>query len=157
MSSTLQNPEKLKVVCLVDNSEAALNALAFYIQQFHKPQNEIYIFHAIIPNITNTRSLESDKVIHIIAENQAKISNLEYEIDKIIMTSHCQVKIIKKLEPCEDKDKIGKIAFNYVKEIGADMIVSGTRNLTGLKKVMNSSVSEYLLKHATCPVFIHKS
>ena len=39
----------------------------------------------------------------------------------------------------------------------ADLIVMGTRGLTGLKHVFLGSVAERTLRHATCPVMTVKS
>ena len=40
----------------------------------------------------------------------------------------------------------------YAKELGADLIVMGTRGLSGLKHVMLGSVAERTLRAAPCPV-----
>ena len=45
-------------------------------------------------------------------------------------------------------DAIPQIA----EEIGADLIVMGSRGLTGLKHVVLGSVAERTVRHATCPV-----
>jgi nucleotide-binding universal stress UspA family protein len=41
-------------------------------------------------------------------------------------------------------------------EIGADLVVMGSRGLTGLKHVLLGSVAERTLRHAHCPVLVVK-
>ncbi|AZB42178.1 universal stress protein [Bacillus sp. FJAT-42376] len=46
--------------------------------------------------------------------------------------------------------------LSYAEEIGADMIVIGQRNLSGIKKLITSSVSEKVTKESVIPVLIAK-
>ena len=39
-------------------------------------------------------------------------------------------------------------------EIGADLIVVGSRGLGGLKRALMGSVSESVVRHAHCPVLV---
>ena len=47
--------------------------------------------------------------------------------------------------------------LNAVEEIGADLIVLGTRGLTGIKHVMLGSVAERTVRMAPCPVLTVKA
>ncbi|WP_390620333.1 universal stress protein [Corynebacterium provencense] len=39
-------------------------------------------------------------------------------------------------------------------ELGVDLIVAGTRALTGWRSLLQSSVADNLVKHAQCPVLV---
>lgn len=68
------------VLCLVDQSEAALNALRFYSKNFHKSENEVHIYHVILQNKDNISDDPTDtKALHAAHEQEGKINNLEYE------------------------------------------------------------------------------
>jgi len=58
----------------------------------------------------------------------------------------------------EGEGETGPVIAQYLAESHADlnMLVLGSRNLTGVKKLLQGSVSEYLMHHVTCPVLIVK-
>lgn len=53
--------------------------------------------------------------------------------------------------------QIGSAAVDYINSINADLVITGSRNLSGLKKAMIGSVSSYVLKRINCPIVIHKT
>jgi nucleotide-binding universal stress UspA family protein len=46
--------------------------------------------------------------------------------------------------------------LNFAKEHGSDLIIMGSRGLTGLKEMFMGSVSHYVVQHAEIPVLIVK-
>lgn len=48
------------------------------------------------------------------------------------------------------------LIVDFVKEYDGDLIVMGSRGLSGLKEVFLGSVSHYVVQKATCPVFVVK-
>jgi nucleotide-binding universal stress UspA family protein len=50
----------------------------------------------------------------------------------------------------------GQIIVEFVKESDADLIVMGSRGLSGLKELFLGSVSHYVVQKAPCPVLIVK-
>jgi nucleotide-binding universal stress UspA family protein len=50
----------------------------------------------------------------------------------------------------------GQMIVDYVKQNDADLVVMGSRGLTGLKELFLGSVSHYVVQKATCPVLIVK-
>ncbi|MBA9027643.1 MULTISPECIES: universal stress protein [Bacillaceae] len=45
---------------------------------------------------------------------------------------------------------------DFVKQDNADLVVMGSRGLSGLKEMFLGSVSHYVVQHSTCPVYIVK-
>ncbi|WP_438825551.1 universal stress protein [Neobacillus niacini] len=50
----------------------------------------------------------------------------------------------------------GQMIVEFVKENDADLVVMGSRGLSGLKELFLGSVSHYVVQKAPCPVFIVK-
>lgn len=50
----------------------------------------------------------------------------------------------------------GRMIVSYAKEHDCDLIVMGSRGLTGLKEVFLGSTSHYVVQQAHCPVLIAK-
>ena len=50
----------------------------------------------------------------------------------------------------------GPLLDGLAKEYGCDLIVMGSRGLGALNSFLLGSVSNYMLTHAECPVFIVK-
>ncbi|MDR7079261.1 nucleotide-binding universal stress UspA family protein [Neobacillus niacini] len=50
----------------------------------------------------------------------------------------------------------GQMIVEFVKEYDADLVVMGSRGLSGLKELFLGSVSHYVVQKAPCPVFIVK-
>lgn len=50
----------------------------------------------------------------------------------------------------------GHMIVEFVKQNDADLVVMGSRGLSGLKELFLGSVSHYVVQKAHCPVFIVK-
>jgi len=50
----------------------------------------------------------------------------------------------------------GHMIVEFVKQNDADLVVMGSRGLSGLKELFLGSVSHYVVQKAPCPVFIVK-
>ena len=50
----------------------------------------------------------------------------------------------------------GQMIVEFVKEYDADLVVMGSRGLSGLKELFLGSVSHFVVQKAPCPVFIVK-
>lgn len=61
------------------------------------------------------------------------------------------------VEVFTSSDTASEAIVRHAGEIHADLIVMGTRGLTGLKHVVLGSVAERTLRHASCPVLTVKA
>ena len=150
----------MKVVCLIDESEAAINALRFYLKGMHQADNEVHLFHAVIPPHLPIVSLTELKVpVEQITDimNKHNQKQKDLEITCTNLGQEFSAKFIYKWEIVEKVKNIGDEAMKYIEEVKADLVVCGTRNLGRASKVILGSVSEHVLKRTTCPVMIHKS
>jgi nucleotide-binding universal stress UspA family protein len=56
-----------------------------------------------------------------------------------------------------DNDSIGKIIINASNKLNVDLIIVGSRGLGKLQQFFMGSVSNYVIKHAKCPVLLIKN
>lgn len=140
-----------KIVVPIDFSEHSARALAMAIdiaKQFHGslhlvhsyPINPILLSPygvSMPPDLERGFRESTDEQLREWAERASK-AGVEVEI----FTS---------------SDTPSEAIVHHAQEIHADLIVMGTRGLTGLKHVVLGSVAERTLRHATCPVLTLKA
>lgn len=80
-------------------------------------------------------------------------------------TEQMMEKVNKKLKNKQFPNKIrtyilegnsAKVLIDFAKERDTDLIIMGSRGLSGLQEVFLGSVSHYVVQHANCPVLIVK-
>lgn len=80
-------------------------------------------------------------------------------------TEQMMEKVNKKLESEQLPNKFrtyilegnsAKVLIDFANERDTDLIIMGSRGLSGLKEVFLGSVSHYVVQHADCPVLIVK-
>ena len=80
-------------------------------------------------------------------------------LQKELVNARAKLKALADEVGAESKVVIGHppvMILDYAKEIGADLIVMGTRGLSGLKHVLLGSVAERTIRLAPCPVLTVK-
>lgn len=51
----------------------------------------------------------------------------------------------------------GDEIVTFAEERGADLIVISTHGLSGIERILMGSVAQYVVQHASCPVFVVKA
>ena len=97
-----------------------------------------------------------DKMSKKMEDQNSAIQEIDHKIDSLTQLSNKNVQIIKQLDVVEKKSQIAKRAIAYIKENKADLVLIGTRALTGLEKSFSTSVSDVIIKSVACPVFVFK-
>ena len=95
-----------------------------------------------VPGAAITRLQEGNVLIQL-----AKLDP-SLPLDPLVLSAETGVK----LRALPASEAVVKLAEDQ----GADLIVMGTRGLTGIKHVLLGSVAERTLRHATCPVLTVK-
>ena len=156
----------MKVVVLCDSSPVSLNALKFYLVNYHQPMNEVHCFHAVLPPVIPSLDLApsnytSAKIMAIVTNHNTKEVALECEVERIYQRyrqdNWKQQELVKIWQDVDKTGEIAETAMKYINRIDAKLVITGTRNLSGMKKAWVGSVSDYILKRCHCPVVIHKS
>lgn len=140
----------MKVLVAFDGSDAAKLALQFLIKSRHvfEQISVLYVtpavmgsgptFDAYVPSTVYVKQDEAADKIIAVAEDMLRETGINAEYLKMDATG----------------DQVAKVIVRSAEEKGADLIVCGTRKLSGLTKVILGSVSSEIIKMSKLPVLI---
>jgi len=148
------------VILALESNEFAEFAVHWYIEKLHKSGNKLVFVYCIdLPAATLSElrqtQMSPDKA-SVLASTWREKNSKELE---------CKIRMILK-ERLNDEDlqcyylmrtiagKPGKIICEAAEEENADMIVIGQRESSKMQRVIRGSVSDYLIRHAHCPVIV---
>lgn len=108
------------------------------------------------PNLVNDASLFIASTIYPLSELEAqrkKAHNWLSNIGKLADARHIQFEseVIEDVVP-----RIGGVIVSYGEKKNVDLIIVGTRGMSGFKKILIGSVASAVLQYAHCPVMIVK-
>merc|ERR1711893_111797 len=89
IQKTVLKTTTMKVLALVDCSETSKNALINYLDHQHKPENELFLFHAkISPSIpvvdcTNFKIAEAE-IMKVMSKFNKSEADLEFDVDNLL-------------------------------------------------------------------------
>ncbi|KAK3103911.1 hypothetical protein FSP39_022855 [Pinctada imbricata] len=138
-----------RVAIAVDNSEHALHAFRFYMQNFGHPEDYIVFIH--IPEMYNFVDASPSVIHELLIEIKKNIKALE---DKF--TGEMKICGVKHGKFCTKEGKPGQEIVKKAEEEKCDVIVVGSRGLGKFKRVLFGSTSSYLVHHAHIPVLVFK-
>lgn len=145
-------PAFQKILVPVDFSEHSSRALDMAIELAKQSKGKVHLIHsypinpillspyggvAMPPDIERSFREASDKQLGEWAERVRKAGVA--------------------VETSTSSDTPSEAIVQRAEKMGADLIVMGTRGLTGLKHVVLGSVAERTLRHAPCPVLTLKA
>jgi len=130
----------MKIVLAYDGSDYSKKAL-LYALKLMKEKDEIHVV-TVVKEVP--RSPEQ-----VIVESETKAEKMLEEIKREIEGYSVKTKIL------EGSD-VASALVEYCKKIECNMIVTGTRGLTGVKKAILGSVSSALVNKSDVPVLVIK-
>ncbi|MGC9105145.1 MAG: universal stress protein [Thermoprotei archaeon] len=130
----------MKVVFAYDGSDQAKKALIFG-SGLLTDKDEIHIVTVVKEA---PRSPES-----VIIESEEKAKKLLEEAKDIIKVKSVTTKVL-------ESNVVADAIISYCRNVNCDMIVTGSRGLTGLKKAIMGSVSSDLVAKSHVPVLVVK-
>lgn len=139
-TNTAKYPLEMKIVLAYDGSDYAKKAVLFTLK-IMREVDELHLISIIkeIPRSPEQVVLESEK------KAEESLEQIKREIQGY--------KVVSKV--LEGSDVASSI-IDYCNKIECDLIVTGSRGLTGLKKVVLGSVSSSLVNKSSIPVLVVK-
>ncbi len=145
-----------KILCPIDFTEHADEALKFAVLLAEKNQSSIHLFH-VIPEI-NYYDWNMNGVYPLISEeilnnerNEAK--NKLIELVKRFTSENPKIEISYEMI---DTYLIADTIVNIAKKTNIDLIIIGSHGRKGLDRILMGSVAEEVLRHAHCNVMVYK-
>ena len=140
----------MKILVAFDNSPNAREALSYSMK--FKDITEEYTILFVNPGIMRGATGVDTFIPETVYTEQEDISNHVKEgAMEIVEKMRVNINFIKKDSPGED---IAKTVVQTAGEVGADLIVSGTRRLSGISKFILGSVSSEIIKLSPLPVLV---
>ncbi|CAG2199928.1 unnamed protein product [Mytilus edulis] len=133
---------KRKVVIAMDGSEHAMYALQWYKENVHRSTDYVYLIH----------SIELHHVLHNSKWQYSPQHNNIETVGPLIKEEH----IDGEAKPVEAKSA-GEGVVHEANELGANVIITGTRGYGKVRRTILGSVSDYIIHHSSVPVIVcHK-
>lgn len=169
----------MKILMATDGSESSNRAVKLACKEALAHKAELTVMHAVgcsemvpVPVVHEapTRGAAPPMSFPLVTPGKFDIEKIRFEApEERIKEAETAVNSAKKIVEgvgLEVKTKIfratpGKYCFDpkqlivkFAEENGFEMIVLGCRGKTGISRMLLGSVSEYVIKHAHCPVLL---
>lgn len=144
-----------KILLATDGSEEAILAAHIAADVANKTDSELHIVHAR-PRITphHPGYYVGPEVIEGAAEKERKL--LDHEAQRLLDAQVEQVRMAggSTAQTHLRTGKIDKEIIAAAEEVGAGLIVVGSRGQRGMRRALMGSVSDSVVRHAHCPVMV---
>jgi nucleotide-binding universal stress UspA family protein len=143
-----------KILVALDGSAHADKALDTAIALAQRCDAELILFHAVAPH-----GLRGDYEAMVAKTAREVFRNVAHELaDDLLSSAEERIRAagLHKVERLSVEGDPAKTLVESAKQSGADLIVMGTRGLTGLQGMAMGSVAHKVTNAAPCPVMIIK-
>ncbi len=146
-----------KILCPIDFSEYADEALKFALLLAEKNQSSLHLFH-VLPKI-NYYDWNMNGVYPLISEEildneKSETENKLIELVNKLKSENPKIDISYEMI---DTNLIADTIVNIAKKTNTDLIIMGSHGRKGLDRILMGSVAEAVLRHAHCNVMIYKT
>jgi nucleotide-binding universal stress UspA family protein len=137
-----------KIIIAIDGSDASMDAADYAISISKQHNAELYALHVIRADVDLFGPHETSEFM-----TEMRNEGKKY-MDKVILKAN-EKNIQIKTEFISSTNIAGGIV-DYAEENNIDLIVIGTRGLSGFKKLLLGSVATNVVTYAHCPVMVVK-
>jgi nucleotide-binding universal stress UspA family protein len=140
-------PKRTIVLVGIDFLALSKEVLAHAAELALSAGSELHVVH-VLPDmdVTAVQGERAIGVVNLAADAQVRLESLSADLPASV------TRIFLHLSAGKPEVEIAQLAS----DIGADLIVVGTRGRTGLDRLVNGSVAENLLHLAPCPVQVYR-
>jgi nucleotide-binding universal stress UspA family protein len=145
-----------KILVAVDGSNPSLNASTYAIDLAKRNEAELIVLYIVsrIPFISDSQfgyaNIGSMKEIGTVGKEKG-----QQEVEKVKLKA-TKKKVRVKTDVLIKYTSVVKEIVEYAEKKKIDMIVIGSRGMTGFEKLLLGSVASGVVTHAHCPVLVVK-
>jgi nucleotide-binding universal stress UspA family protein len=137
-----------KILVAIDGSEASMDAADYAISMSKVYDAELYALHVIRADVDLFGQHEtSEFMTRMRSEGEKYLNKVKFNANE----KNIQIKT----EMISSID-IARGIVDYAEENNIDLIVVGTRGISGFKKLLLGSVASHVVTYAHCPVLVVK-
>ncbi len=140
----------MKVLIAFDNSQASKNALNFALKM--RPIVDEYYIAYVTPTVIGAGPTFDAYVPASVYQRQEQTADNVLKSAQELMEKRGVTATFLKLDA--SGDQVARVIVNTAKENGADLIITGTRKLAGLSRVLLGSVSTEIIKLSEVPTLV---
>ena len=143
MSKNTDYPLISKIVVAVDGSETSSKAAEMAIDLAEKYGADLIALYIVAPNINFSQAF------YFAQENGQKI------VDEVKRKAFAK-KLNVQTEVLMDVGSVPKAIVEYAEKNNANLIVLGTKGISGIKRMLVGSTASEVVKYTHCPVMVVK-
>ncbi|KAH3892672.1 universal stress protein Sll1388-like [Dreissena polymorpha] len=156
MAESVESGER--VVCIaIDGSDNSKYAFQFYSDNVRKANDKVYLVHSVEINsvlhstqwYSSPYSFDKEMLLKLLDEEKTKIRH-KLEGFAVLLKDAGIDGTVKSIHAESPGEGIVKAAA----EVGASLVVVGTRGMGKLRRTFMGSVSDYVLHHSPVPVLV---
>lgn len=146
-----------RILVAIDGSNPSFKASNYAIDLAKRYNTELIVLFILSPvpysqfvydNIGSTKEIET-------IEKEKAQQGAQKEVDKVKQKAR-EKKVSLKTELLVKYTSVTREIVKYAQEMNVDMIVIGSRGLTGFKKLLLGSVASGVVTYSHCPVLVVK-
>lgn len=140
----------MKVLVAFDNSQASRNALSFAIRM--KPIVDEYYIAYVTPTVIGAGPTFDAYVPASVYQRQEQTADNVLKSAQEVVENKGITATFLKLDAAGDQ--VARVIVNTARDQGIDLIITGTRKLAGLSRVLLGSVSTEIIKISEIPTLV---
>jgi nucleotide-binding universal stress UspA family protein len=144
-----------KILIAVDGSKPSLYASTHAIDLAKTFNAELIALHVMYPTYTQYDIALSPKPVRLEEVSRKEMEEGKQHVDKVKQKA-IEKKVTVKADVIIATTSIVKEIVEYAENNKVDMIVIGSRGMTGFKKLLLGSVASGVVTYSHCPVLVVK-
>ena len=140
------------IMVAVDGSDASFKALDFAADLASKYGSKLWLVHVVQSREIPEGLKQWARVEHVQSPPEWLLEEAIAENVLTAAADRARAHGVKSVEGVSENGDVARCIIDAVRRHSVDVVVMGTRGLTGLKHVVLGSVAERTIRHASCAV-----